>query len=163
MPTPDSLCLPILCTQRIWAGVAAKQVVDRTARTVQDVNVAEVQNILTAGFNQIIHLPKPPPPTPPPADCPQYYNVSGAGLAAWDGQYKRDTRPHVELRYLSTAAECPACALYSSGGVWRLAIEGKELFYEATTPSALPPSAATQWRVAAGGKAPSPQLVAGPV
>ena len=143
--------------------MAAKQVVDNTARTVQDVNVAEVQNILTTEFNQIIHLPKPQPPPPPPADCPQYYNVSGAGLANWNGQYKRDTRPHVELRYFSTAAECPACALYSNSGTWRLAIEGKELFYEAATPSALPPSAATQWRVAAGGKAPSPRLAPGPV
>jgi hypothetical protein len=145
------------------SGVAAKQVVDKSARTVQDVNVAEVQNILTTEFNQIIHLPKPQPPPPPPADCPQYYNVSGAGLANWNGQYKRDTRPHVELRYLSTNSECSSCALYANGKTWRLAIEGKELFYVAAMPSSLPPSAAAQWHVGAAGKSPSPRLVAGPI
>ena len=143
--------------------MAAKQVVDKSARTVQDVNVAEVQNILTTEFNQIIPPPKPQPPPPPPADCPQYYNVSGAGLANWNGQYKRDTRPHVELRYLSTNSECSSCALYANGETWRLAIEGKELFYVAAMPSSLPPSAAAQWRVGAAGKAPSPRLVAGPI
>jgi hypothetical protein len=41
---------------RTAAGVAAIQVVDNTAATVQDVNVAEVQNILTTEFRQFISL-----------------------------------------------------------------------------------------------------------
>ena len=46
------------------AGVAAKQVVERTAASVQDVNVTEVQRILTGTFNQIVHVPHQPPPPP---------------------------------------------------------------------------------------------------
>jgi hypothetical protein len=39
------------------AGVAAKQVVDGTAATVQDVDVGAVQDILTATFKQRVHGP----------------------------------------------------------------------------------------------------------
>jgi hypothetical protein len=146
------------------AGVAAKQVVDKTAATVQDVNVAEVQNILTTEFHQLIHLPKPQPPTPAPADSPLYYNVSGAGLAEWNGQYARaHDESQMGLQYLSTNPACSRCALYSNGDMWRLAISGVEVYYVASAASALPPTAANGWEVGQGGKAPAPMLVAGPV
>ena len=67
------------------AGVAAKQVVDGTAPTVQEVNVSKVQDLLQNEFHQIIHIPPPPSPTPPPvppAQAPAYYNVSGGVDAA---------------------------------------------------------------------------------
>jgi hypothetical protein len=141
--------------------VAAKQVVDKSAATVQDVNVAEVQSILTSEFDQLIHLPKPEPPSPPPADCPQYYNVSGAGDARWNGHYMRDARPHVALTYLSTT--CAGCSLYVYGGVWRLGINGKEVAYIESAPTPLPATGPAKWQVAAAGKAPAPTLSAGPI
>eukprot|EP01052_Picozoa_sp_SAG31_P050289 SAG31_NODE_11409_length_1034_cov_1.281283_1_plen_151_part_00 len=137
------------------AGVAAKQVVDKAAATVQDVDVASVQSILTDKFNQIIHLPGPPAP---PGPSPPYYNVSGAGSIDWNGQYIRVRGSESSLMYKSTSKTCSNCSLYSNGGTWRLAIRGKELFYVAPQPSALPPLAG--WGVDVG-KRPAPHLAAG--
>lgn len=145
------------------AGVAAKQLVDGSVSTVQDVSVAEVQNILTSRFDQIVHLPPPPAP---PGPSPRYYNVSGAGAARWNGKYIR-TASGMDIDqsplYKSTSKSCADCSLYSNGGTWRLAVEGKELFYVASQESTLPPLPASDWTVAEGGVAPSPTLVAGPL
>lgn len=46
------------------AGVAAKQLVDRSVATVQDVDVSKVQSILTDVFKQAIHAGKGPSPGP---------------------------------------------------------------------------------------------------
>merc|ERR1712063_88886 len=48
------------------AGVAAKQLVDGSVSTVQDVDVGAVQKILTRRFNQRIHGPPGHGPTPSP-------------------------------------------------------------------------------------------------
>merc|ERR1711988_1769293 len=58
------------------AGVAAKQIVDGTAATVQDVDVSQVQSVLLNTFEQHIHVDVSP------TDIPQYYDVVGAGDAA---------------------------------------------------------------------------------
>ena len=95
------------------AGVAAKQVVERTAASVQDVNVTEVQRILTGTFNQIVHVPHQPPPPPPMSLS---YTVSGAGSVQFNCQFVR----LASGQYKSTA--CGNCSLYAYGGTWRLAI-----------------------------------------
>merc|ERR1712151_1182168 len=59
------------------AGVAAKQLVEGTATTVQEVDVSKVQEILTDKFGQKIHVISGP--------VPQYYDVSGAGDTVWNG------------------------------------------------------------------------------
>ena len=147
------------------AGVAAKQVVDRTAKTVQDVDVAEVQRILTGTFDQIVHVPLVPPPGPaPPAPSPggRYYNVSGAGSAQFNGKFV----PSSGGQFKSTTNG--SCVLYAYGGVWRLAVAGhavageqerpNEVVYLAGEPSKLPPL--TGWTVASG-RAPAPTLRVG--
>jgi hypothetical protein len=144
------------------AGVAAKQLVDRTAPVVQDVNISEVQRILTGTFDQVVHVPLAPPPPPPPRPGGRYYNVSGAGSAQLNGQYVSAAG-----QYKSTT--CANCLLYAYGGTWRLALAGhaaraeqerrNELVYVAGAPSKLPPLAG--WTVATGGKAPAPTLSAG--
>ena len=145
------------------AGVAAMQVVSGSAATVQDVNVTKVQNILTQQFDQALRWGGPPVPPPAPKDVPKYYNVTGAGSADWDGQYAVNTgNTYYGLTYTQTTNT--QHSLYAYQSMWRLAVEGKELFYAATTPSSLPPS--TGWTVAAVGAkgvAPAPKLAAGPV
>ena len=137
------------------AGVAAKQLVDQTAATVQDVDVKQVQDTLVNKFHQLIHIPGPPPP---PGPAPSYYNVSGAGAAKWNGHYVLSDQE--SLHYSS--ASCDDCSLYANGqpGVWRLAIAGKELFYVASQASGLPPLKG--WTVA-NGASPAPTLIAGPL
>merc|ERR1712070_459300 len=63
------------------AGVAAKQIVDGSVATVQDVEVSQVQSILVDTFKQHIHVDVPP------TSLPKYYDVAGAGDAAWNGRY----------------------------------------------------------------------------
>ncbi len=135
------------------AGVAAAQVVANKAATVQDVDVSTVQGILVETFKQQIHLPGPPPANPP-----LYYNVSGAGDAEWNGQYKIEKSSDGTLQYRSTT--CSKCELYAYDGIWRLAVMGHELYYETLSYSALPPK--TGWTVSDGGVAPAPTLVDGP-
>ena len=48
---------------------------------------------------------------------------------------------------------------WEQGGVWRLAVEGKELYYVAPESSALPPPGG--WQVADGGVAPPPKVLPG--
>jgi len=139
------------------AGVAAKQLVDGSSPSVQDVNVTQVQEILVNKFQQSIHVEAP-------ADAPEYYDVVGAGDSVWNGRYKRQrTSDSSDLVYKSTNSNCPhgePCSLYSWNGEWRLASQGKELFY--TAPGAvgtLPPK--DGW-VAADGAEPAPKLVAAP-
>jgi hypothetical protein len=147
------------------AGVAAKQVVDGSAATVQDVNVTQVQAVLTsAQFKQLIHSPGAGPPGPPPGPAPQFYNVSGAGSPSWNGQYVRagsvdDSTHDGAGGLLFTSTSCSSCSLYAEGGDWRLAVAGKELFYVNGSPAALPPTGG--W-VVANGTAPAPTLLAGP-
>ena len=136
------------------AGVAAKQLVDGKVGAVQDVDVGIVQSILVATFGQRIH--GPPGKKPPPKPDRAYYNVSGAGSAAWNGHY---VFSNDSGQYQSTS--CATCALYEYGGVWRLAISGHELFYVATVSSRDPPLSASEWR-AWNGSQPTPSLVAGP-
>ena len=136
------------------AGVAAKQLVDGSAAAVQDVNVSVVQDILVSQFKQIIHQPAPPPP---PGPIAQYYNVSGAGSAQWDGQYLRV--PESPGTFRSTS--CSVCSLYAQTDIWRLAIRGKELIYSNDAASGTPPL--TGWHTDDDGKSPAPRLVAGPL
>ena len=132
------------------AGVAAKQIVERTAASVQEVNVTEVQRILTGTFNQIVHVPRQPPAPPSPGSS---YTVSGAGSVQFNGQFIRSAGS----QYKSTT--CGNCTLYAYGGTWRLAITRlrapNTLIYVAGEPSEAPPP--TGWVVATG-KAPAPTL-----
>eukprot|EP01047_Picozoa_sp_COSAG01_P024833 COSAG01_NODE_1549_length_9945_cov_568.576376_7_plen_165_part_00 len=134
------------------AGVAAKQVVDGSAAAVQDVDVSVVQDILVSTFKQTIHQPAPPPP---PGPMSQYYNVSGAGSAPWNGQYLRV--PESPGTFRSTS--CSECSLYAQADIWRLAIRGKELLYSNDVASGTPPL--TGWKCD-DGKSPAPTLAAGP-
>jgi hypothetical protein len=54
-----------------------------------------------------------------------------------------------------------ACSLYQSSGWWRLALEGKELFYIAGSETGSAPPL-THWMLK-NGSAPAPTLVEGPV
>eukprot|EP00039_Didymoeca_costata_P000628 m.46563 g.46563 ORF g.46563 m.46563 type:complete len:674 (+) comp10386_c0_seq2:163-2184(+) len=142
------------------AGVAAKQLVDGSVGTVQDVNVTEVQDILSNIFKQRVHGPpgSGPPPGPPPA---KWYNVTGAGTAAWNGQYV----PRSDGIFYNTNPNCAKspnepCALYSEGRTWRLAYHGVELEYVAGEESGSAPPL-TGWQLA-NGSAPAPTLIAGP-
>ena len=135
------------------AGVAATQVVLGRAATVQDVNVTDVQGILVNTFGQRIHGP---PFSPPPGPAASYYNVTGAGSPFVNGQLFNNNITYNGLPQFCGSG--PAC-LYSEGGVWRLAIQGKELFYVANEATIEPPL--TGWHCA-NGTAPAPTLVAGP-
>ena len=97
-----------------------------------------------------------------------YFNVSGAGSAGWNGQYLLTEQTYGGQRmYARVDKSCPnggTCSLYSSGGVWRLASFGQELFYTADGPSAerggaQPPL--TGWTID-NGTTPAPSLTAGP-
>ena len=153
------------------AGAAAQQLVDGSAATVQDVDVAKVRAVLV-GLGQRVNgpphypTPAPTPPTPAPPARPRYYNVSGAGDAVWNAQYTITDQVYGgEPMYESATPGCPnglQCSLYSSsGGVWRLASFGKELFYQAAAGSAATPPL-SGWAVD-NGTAPAPTLVAGPM
>ncbi len=135
------------------AGVAAAQVVSGSAATVQDVNVTQVQEILNNTFGQRIHGPPGANPAPPGV---QYYNVTGAGSAEFNGQFHNAGSTYNGLpQYCGASAAC----LYSEGGVWRLAFQGRELFYVANAASTTPPL--TGWHCA-NGTAPAPSLISGP-
>ena len=142
--------------------------------------MGKVQSILSSGtFRQRIHGPPgstPKPPPPPPGPSPLYYNISGAGSDEWNGHYVRQEGQEGNARqgryrggyggyggYHSTT--CPAskpCPLYPYDGTWRLAVPGKELFYEATEASGnAPPLLPAGW-TDLDGNAPAPSLVAGP-
>jgi hypothetical protein len=129
--------------------------------------VTAVQELLTNHFHQIFHL-NGSNPAPPSGPIPSYYTVSGGGSASWNGKYVKDgpdiagisggSGEGTQLSYTSTT--CKDCQLYPSpSGVWRIAIQGKELFYVAALAASLPPL--TGWTVA-NGTAPAPTLVAGP-
>ena len=143
------------------AGVAAQQLVSGAVSAVQDVNITIVQEVLVRTFQQEIHVD-----SPAPIPTAQYYNVSGAGSAAWNGHYT--LAPDSEgAVYTMASAGCPngeACSLYSYQGVWRLASQGKEVFYTADGPGAATGSSQPPlvgWR-ALNGAAPAPTLAAGP-
>lgn len=146
------------------AGAAAAQIVDGSVATVQDVDVAKVRAILVSHGQRVNGPPGHPPPAPPGPPPPRYYNVSGAGDSRWNGQYLRSgSSADGSPTYSSPSTACPnaePCSLYAWGGQWRLASEGKELFYTAGgAASALP--ALSGW-VAADGIPPAPTLKAGP-
>jgi hypothetical protein len=144
------------------AGVAAKQLVDGSVATVQDVDVSKVQAILTGVFKQTIHADGPHPPPAPSGPIPKYFNVTGAGDHAWNGQYMHNGTDGSAPRYQKeSGADSSTFALYRFGA-WRLAIEGKEVFYVASgvgSGGALPPL--TGWAISTG-TGPAPTLVAGP-
>eukprot|EP00927_Polykrikos_kofoidii_P075055 TRINITY_DN71118_c0_g1_i1.p1 TRINITY_DN71118_c0_g1~~TRINITY_DN71118_c0_g1_i1.p1 ORF type:complete len:564 (+),score=80.86 TRINITY_DN71118_c0_g1_i1:79-1770(+) len=64
------------------AGVAAKQLVTGTAATVQDVDVSEVQHILSEAFKQVIHVDARLPVPPWPVH--KRYDVIGVMDKAWN-------------------------------------------------------------------------------
>lgn len=143
------------------AGVAIAQLLDRQGGSigsqcpsipVQDVNVTAVQDVLVSVYNQRVHGPVSPP-------TPAKYIVSGAGSSDWNGNYAitgetADGRP--VYVYVSGSN---SKALYSYEGVWRLAVENKEVFYVAgsATPSLDNTPPLTGWLVA-NASAPAPQL-----
>ena len=150
------------------AGAAAKQLVDGSAATVQDVDVSKVRAILV-GLGQRVNGPPQrttPSPTPPVAR-PTYYNVSGAGSAAWNAQFVRSASMKYGGQAMyehSDPSQCPhheACSLYTDGTTWRLASFGKEVFYTAQAPGTSTPPL-TGWDVV-DGSSPAPTLAAGPV
>ena len=126
--------------------------------TVQDVDVSIVQEILVGTFAQRVHGPPGNShPHAPPYKGPSSWTVAGAGLSTWNGVYHRKVGGVMFVQ----AGE-PTHALYAQGDVWRLAVEGKELFYTGAQPDPdknAPPLKG--WVVAVGGKAPAPHLVAG--
>ena len=142
------------------AGVAAKQLVDGSVETVQDVNVTEVQTILMSRFHQQIHV------TSQPASRPANYYVRGAGDATWNGKYDLAHEEDAEDvgGYPSyVLATNSSRRLYPNGlGVWRIAVKGVALAYVTSEAqaSALPPLEG--WSIATLGTAPPPTLVAGP-
>jgi len=142
------------------AGVAAKQIVDGSVATVQDVDVKAVQSVLVGTFKQQIHVHAP---TPPPANPPKYYDVAGAGDAAWNGRYTLQHTNDGELKYDNSNDACPnnlPCSLYTYKGEWRLASYGKEVFYVGdVSMDGLPPLKG--WTVADGSE-PAPTFTAGP-
>lgn len=140
------------------AGVAAKQLVDGTAATVQAVNVTAVQSILNSTFLQRIHGPPYGPPPPPGPPGPLYYNVSGAGASSWNGQYLR-TATWYGGRPLYASTTNATYSLYTWQGVWRLAVQGSGLYYTAGDASGDEPPL-TGWVVAEFGTAPPPTLIA---
>eukprot|EP00051_Salpingoeca_urceolata_P031355 m.11319 g.11319 ORF g.11319 m.11319 type:complete len:647 (-) comp3972_c0_seq1:78-2018(-) len=144
------------------AGVAAKQLVDGSVATVQDVNVSKVQAILASTFQQRIHGPPFAPPSP--SSLPKYFDVHNAGSPAWNGRYMLAKKTYSgNYMYEFHSAGCPEglCSLYAENGTWRLAQLGKELFYLAShATGSLPPP--TGW-TAANGTKPAPSLAAGPV
>ena len=127
---------------------------DASPVVVQDVNVTKLQEILVGTFHQVIHVPSP---TPPPANLPSYYNVTSAGTTQWNGKYVHAASGALE--YHSTS--CASCALYEYQGVWRLAVQGKDIVYQANQPSGLPPNNPDAWSLGSG-KAPLPRLSPGP-
>ena len=149
------------------AGVAAKQLVDGSAETVQDVNVTAVQDILMSHFHQQIHVSAAPGPGPPvpPKDAPTYYIVAGAGDATWNGKYDLAHEvggyeyPYPSYRLATNKSRSIYC---NAAGAWRAAVRGMALAYIAgdAPASALPPLVG--WSVAVLGTAPAPMLVAGP-
>lgn len=100
------------------AGVAAKQLVDGTAATVQDIDVSIVQAILTGTFQQRIHGPAGHGSGGGGGKYTgkKSYTVVGAGSADWNGEYKlasadfgttlrQTTNPkHGELRPAATGS-----------------------------------------------------------
>ena len=136
--------------------------------------MGKVRAILRALANpQLVNGPpgKYVGPTPPPTPNahPLYFNVSGAGDAAWNGQYKRAGDYETGALYESTADACTAgrgpnqkaCSLYAQEGVWQLASLGVELFYSAGRATGGEPPV-TEWHCD-NGSAPAPTLVAGPI
>ena len=150
------------------AGVAAAQLVDGTAKTVHDIDVAQVRTILANELGQRVNGPPGKnPPGPPPGPTPTYFNVSGAGDAAWNGHYVRSSDQYGG-KFIYTCEDCTqcpnseACELYYTESAWRFASMGKELFYTSKLGSAEPPLKASDWQTA-NGTAPPPSLVAGPI
>ena len=121
------------------AGVAAQQLVDGSAETVQDVNVTRVQEILTVHFRQQIHVSSP---APPPKHAPKWFAVAGAGDASWNGNY---TMLHAASGGFPTYVQAtnPTHSIYVAQGVWRIAVKGVGLAYIADTsaPNPVPPLA----------------------
>ena len=137
------------------AGVAAKQLVDGEVTVVQDVNVSKVQEILVNQFHQAVHCDQPAPPGPPYTG-PKSFTVVGAGSTSWNGEYQMNPGAG-QLSFVHTANASQS--MYANGGVWRLAIEGKELMYLAgkktSRPAGGPP--AQGWEIPKpGGKGKAP-------
>ena len=119
---------------------------------VQDVNITAVQDVLLNRYHQRVHGP---PTGPVPGS--RYYTVTGAGDDAWDGTYEYNG-VHTDGRPVFVDEANSSKRLYSYDNTWRLAVEGKEIFYTAgpTPDSDLEPPL-TGWAVA-NGTAPAPLL-----
>lgn len=144
------------------AGVAAKQLVDGTVATVQDVDVSKVQAILTSTFKQKIHCASPPsPPTPPPPPACGSYTVSGAGAPDVNGVYTHvagAARDGAPVWHLDDVHE-----IYRYQGQWRIAHNGVSTYYVAPG-SGQPAPPASGWIVGSkppSGKLPAPKVTCG--
>ena len=138
------------------AGVAAKQLVDGTSESVQNVNVSLVQSILVSRFKQQIHVAGPLPPQA----IPQWFTVAGAGVACWNGKYALGPGTNGPPMYEQVANTSHALYKGSADGAWRIAVQGVAVAYVAVQGGSLPP--ATGWYVGPLGHSPAPTLVAGP-
>lgn len=107
------------------AGCAAKQLVDGSVETVQDVNVTEVQEILTTQFNTPVHHGGGGgggscPGNSSAPDC-KSYTISRAGTAAANGIYKFQGGSKYGMPLFQNK---DGYELYRFGSVWRLVIDG---------------------------------------
>jgi hypothetical protein len=116
------------------AGVAAQQLILGTSKTVQDVNVTLVQEILIKKFQQRVHGPPGGQIPPAPIICNvalkdvKGVEVNGAGEG--NGKYFKtntilDGMPMFQLG----SGLYPTHQLYRSNGLWRIATYGKSLLY----------------------------------
>lgn len=123
---------------------------------VQSVNVTAVQHVLQSVYGQRVHGP----PGSDPAPGPQSFAVVGAGAAEWDGNYPF-TGTFTDDRPVFAQATNSTRRLYSYNNIWRLAVDGKEIFYVTAQPTQGAEPPLTGWAVA-NATAPAPHLVAGP-
>lgn len=149
------------------AGVAAQQVVDGAVATVQDVDVATVQNILVSHFGQQIHVAQ----HSPPMEAPRWFVVTGAGSASWNGHYSllEGDRESAELGsfpvYEQDSNQSHTIYCDPALGGWRIAVHSVGLAYVATgagRDGPLPPLMGWSETEDGIGAAPAPTLVAGP-
>jgi hypothetical protein len=114
----------------------------------------------------------PSPPSPRPV-ARRSFTVVGAGSVEWNGLFQESLRHAGSFFQVTNTSR----ALYASGGVWRLAVSGVELFYVAATApfqgasgsggATTPPlggwAVARHCNLSAGLRPPACQASAGPV
>ena len=110
------------------AGVAAKQLVDGAVRTVQEVNVTLLQDILVTQFDTAVHHGGGGGggggggcPGNSSAPTCKAYTASGAATAAANGIYKYDGGQRYGMPLFQNA---DGYMLYRYDGQWRLVVNG---------------------------------------